>query len=60
MEVFLGKDEDIILTALIVFSEIKVSYRFVKQHSRQEVVENLSDFRMSLDILLVTANQLIL
>jgi hypothetical protein len=36
------------------------SYRFVEEYGRQEIVENLSDFRMSLDILLVALDQLIL
>jgi hypothetical protein len=32
----------------------------VEEYGRQEIVENLSDFRMSLDILLVALDQLIL
>ena len=36
------------------------SYRFMKKNRRHEVVENLSDLRVSLDVLLVALNQLVL
>jgi hypothetical protein len=36
------------------------SYRFMKENRRHEVVKNLSDLRVSLDVLLVALNQLVL